>query len=93
MDIYTGNVEKFKKALDEGKELYKEEMDAEGGSRIEVSDEIGEIVVGDDEITVNFSNDLGYFTVAFLVNEVMEDVMRIAIKKMNKIKTMLESLK
>lgn len=93
MYIHIEKVEEFKKAIDEGKELYKEETNEEGGSRIDIPDEIGEITVEDNEMTVNFSNEFGFFAVTFPVDEVMEDVIRIAIKKMNKIKTMLESLK
>lgn len=94
MYINIDDVEKFKKALYQGKAEYEELTGEKGGSVIDITpDETGEIIVEEDEITVNISNEIGYFTISFPTENITEDILRVAIKKMNRIKTMIETLK
>jgi len=61
----------------------------------ETLDEISDVEIEDDgSITVGISNDLGYFNITYQLDT--DDLMKIAqviVKRLNKFKTIMESLK
>lgn len=60
----------------------------------ETKDEIEELNIEDDKIEISFSNELGYFSFNIpLDTNALEQLLSVTIKRMNKIKTLLESLK
>lgn len=52
-----------------------------------------EIEVTESTINISFDNKLGFFSMEIPTDEVMEDIVAMAIKKMNKIKALMETLK
>ena len=60
----------------------------------ELTDELENFEITDDEISVAFSNKLGYFSVTIPIDaDALEQLISVTIKRMNKIKTLLETLK
>lgn len=60
----------------------------------ELKDDITELDLEDDEITVSIDNDLGFFCFRIPLDMGMyEKVISVAIKKMNKLKTLMETVK
>ena len=93
MEIYIEDLEKFKEILNKGKEKYAEDTGETGGSIIDLDDTIDDVEIDEDNLKVTTSTEDVYFTFKIQTDSIIEDVIRVAIKKMNKIKTMLESLK
>jgi len=93
MEIYIEDLEKFKEILNKGKEEYVENTGETGGSIIDLDDTIDDVEIDEDNLKVTTSTEDVYFTFKIQTDSIIEDVIRVAIKKMNKIKTMLESLK
>ena len=57
-------------------------------------DTIEDMKINDTDIDVTVSNELGWFSFKIpLDNKVMEDLLNVVIKRMNKIKALIESLK
>jgi hypothetical protein len=53
-----------------------------------------EIEVEDDEIVMDIHNDLGYFNISIPLNtDTLEQIISVVIRRMNKMKSLLESLK
>lgn len=93
MYIWIEDVEKFKKALDEGRKEWDENNEEIGGSIIDTEDSIGEISVDDEEMSVEIINKFGSFYTKFPTDNRIEDILKVAIRKMNKIKNLIETLK
>ena len=93
MEIYIEDLEKFKEILNKGKEKYAEDTGETGGSIIDLDDTIDDVEIDEDNLKVTTNTEDVYFTFKIQTDSIIEDVIRVAIKKMNKIKTMLESLK
>jgi len=93
MEIYIEDLEKFKEILNKGKEEYVENTGEVGGSIIDLDDTIDDVEIDEDNLKVTTNTEDVYFTFKIQTDSIIEDVIRVAIKKMNKIKTMLESLK
>ena len=93
MEIYIEDLEKFKEILNKGKEKYAEDTGEVGGSIIDLDDTIDDVEIDEDNLKVTTNTEDVYFTFKIQTDSIIEDVIRVAIKKMNKIKTMLESLK
>jgi len=93
MEIYIEDLEKFKEILNKGKEEYVENTGETGGSIIDLDDTIDDVEIDEDNLKVTTSTEDMCFTFKIQTDSIIEDVIRVAIKKMNKIKTMLESLK
>jgi len=57
-------------------------------------DKIEVVEITDKEIVVDVTNELGFFSFSIpITTEILENLLSVVIKRMNKIKTMLESLK
>ena len=93
MEIYIEDLEKFKDILNKGKEKYTEDTGEVGGSRIDLDDTINDVEIDEDNLKITTNTGDVWFTFKIQTDSIIEDVIRVAIKKMNKIKTMLESLK
>jgi len=60
----------------------------------ELKDEVSSFEIEENKISVSFSNELGYFSMEIPISlEDLEQIMSLTIKKLNKIKSLLESLK
>lgn len=60
----------------------------------DLNDKIEEFNIAENEIELSVSNELGFFSIRIpLDSDDLEQMLSIVIKKMNKIKTMLESMK
>lgn len=93
MYMHITNLEEFKKILDKGAKKYEDMNGKTGGSIIDIEDTTHYIEVNDDILSVTMGpEDIG-FSFDIPSDLITEDIIKIAIKKMNKIKTMLESLK
>jgi hypothetical protein len=86
------------KTKDKAKEQAVSEMGKENAKDCliysELKDDFDEISFEDESINVTVSNNLGSFTFEIPLNSAaFEEILSIVIRKMNKIKSMLESLK
>jgi len=97
--MYVRLNEKFlEKTKEEAKETAISQMgDEDGKDNLLWEDTVGKIEIEeitDEYICVSIDSKLGYFSVDIpLTSDVLEDLLGVVIKKMNKIKTMLESLR
>lgn len=57
-------------------------------------DEIHSLEIEDNQITIDIENELGYFSFTIPLDaDTLEQLLTVVIKRMNKIKTLLESVK
>lgn len=60
----------------------------------DIEEEIQSLEIEDNKITIDIQNELGFFSITIPIDtETLEQILSVAIKRMNKIKTMLETLK
>ena len=89
-DFFEKNKEKARKAsIEFGGKEYEKSLQFDW-----LTSEIEELSFEDDKIELQFSNPLGYFSINIPLDaEDLERLLGVVIKRMNKIKTMLETLK
>lgn len=93
MYIHITDLDEFKKILDYGTEEYESVTGETGGSIVDISDTISSVEVEDEHLDITTGDENVGYTFEIPTDLITEDIIKLAIKKMNKIKTMLESLK
>lgn len=97
--MYVNLNEQFlEKSKKEAKEVAIAQFGEEGKDNLlyedTAEDVLQELEIGDAKITVGIENELGYFSFDIpLDTDALEQLLTVVIKRMNKIKTLLESVK
>lgn len=79
-------------SIDERGEGEQKENDSLLWEELETS--IDNLEITEDEINIGMNNDLGYFSISIpLDSSIVEQILEVTIKKMNKIKSLIQNLK